>query len=80
MLVAVLLVLSLPFVFPTWWMATSSLKPMSEILRILEEFGWEAADMGTAPAARAIEPLCQLWCIPGFRQNMWTHAFAMLTR
>ncbi|GAB6937962.1 carbohydrate ABC transporter permease [Isoptericola variabilis] len=32
-LVAVLLVLSLPFVFPTWWMATSSLKPMSEILR-----------------------------------------------
>lgn len=28
-----------------------------------------------AVAARAIEPLCQLWCIPGFRQNQWTHAF-----
>lgn len=32
-LVALLVVLCVPFVFPTWWMATSSLKPMSEILR-----------------------------------------------
>ncbi|WP_265522652.1 carbohydrate ABC transporter permease [Oerskovia flava] len=32
-LVALLVVLSIPFVFPTWWMVTSSLKPMSEILR-----------------------------------------------
>jgi predicted dinucleotide-binding enzyme len=48
------------------------------VARILEEFGWEAADMGSAVAARAIEPLCQLWCIPGFRQNHWTHAFRLL--
>ncbi|MBO1752512.1 carbohydrate ABC transporter permease [Actinotalea sp. BY-33] len=34
LLVALLVVLSVPFVFPTWWMASSSLKPMSEILRI----------------------------------------------
>ena len=45
---------------------------------ILKQFGWAPADMGTAVAARAIEPLCQLWCIPGFRQNSWTHAFAVL--
>lgn len=32
LLVLLLTVLSVPFVFPTWWMATSSLKPMSEIL------------------------------------------------
>ncbi|GAB3817760.1 carbohydrate ABC transporter permease [Tessaracoccus terricola] len=32
-LVLLLAVLSIPFIFPTWWMATSSLKPMSEILR-----------------------------------------------
>lgn len=44
---------------------------------ILEQFGWDPADMGTAAAARAIEPLCQLWCIPGFRRNHWTHAFAV---
>src|SRR4051812_45089510 len=38
---------------------------------IIERFGWEPADMGTAKAARAIEPLCILWCIPGFRENRW---------
>ena len=49
--------------------------------RILDDLGWDAADMGTAKAARAIEPLCQLWCIPGFRENAWTnHAFALLKR
>ena len=48
------------------------------VARILEQFGWEPADMGKAAAARAIEPLCQLWCIPGFLQNRWTHAFKVL--
>ena len=46
--------------------------------RIIDQFGWEGADMGTAVAARAIEPLCQLWCIPGFRENEWSHAFRLL--
>jgi len=51
------------------------------VARILDQFGWDGADMGTAKAARAIEPLCQLWCIPGFRQNEWTsHAFHLLRR
>ena len=46
---------------------------------ILDQFGWEAADMGKAEAARAIEPLCMLWCIPGFLRNDWVHAFKLLT-
>jgi hypothetical protein len=45
---------------------------------ILDEFGWDVADMGGVEAARAIEPLCILWCIPGFLGNEWTHAFALL--
>lgn len=45
---------------------------------ILEQFGWETADMGRATAARAIEPLCLLWCIPGFLHDQWTHAFKLL--
>lgn len=48
------------------------------VARIIEQFGWEPADMGKATAARAIEPLCQLWCIPGFLENRWTHAFRLL--
>jgi hypothetical protein len=49
----------------------------ARVAAILEQFGWEPVDMGTAAGARAIEPLCQLWCIPGFRENRWTHAFAV---
>jgi hypothetical protein len=50
------------------------------VTEVLEQFGWETEDMGTAEAARAIEPLCMLWCIPGFRQNAWSHAFKLLRR
>jgi 8-hydroxy-5-deazaflavin:NADPH oxidoreductase len=45
---------------------------------ILTQFGWETADMGKAEAARAIEPQCMLWCIPGFLRNDWFHAFKLL--
>ena len=48
------------------------------VLRIIEQFGWQGADMGTVRAARAIEPLCQLWCIPGIRDGHWQHAFKLL--
>ncbi len=34
--------------------------------------------MGEVEAARAIEPLCMLWCIPGFLRNDWSHAFKLL--
>ncbi len=34
--------------------------------------------LGKVEAARAIEPLCILWCIPGFIRNQWTHAFKLL--
>jgi predicted dinucleotide-binding enzyme len=46
---------------------------------ILDQFGWEVADMGQAEAARAIEPLCILWCIPGFLRQEWAHAFKLVT-
>jgi predicted dinucleotide-binding enzyme len=45
---------------------------------IIDQFGWETADMGKVEAARAIEPLCMLWCIPGFLRNEWSHAFKLL--
>jgi len=44
----------------------------------MTEFGWETVDMGKIEAARAIEPLCMLWCIPGFLRNDWVHAFKLL--
>jgi 8-hydroxy-5-deazaflavin:NADPH oxidoreductase len=50
------------------------------VVELLRTFGWAAADMGTAVAARAIEPLCQLWCIPMFRDRRSTHAFKLVDR
>ena len=41
-------------------------------------FGWEVEDCGESEAARAIEPLAMLWCIRGFRENQWVHAFKLL--
>jgi hypothetical protein len=46
---------------------------------ILDQFGFETEDTGKVEAARAIEPLCMLWCIPGFLRNEWVHAFKRLT-
>lgn len=63
---------------PTMFICGNNAAAKSEVSEILSLFGWETADMGTAAAARAIEPLCILWCIPGFNQNQWTHAFKLL--
>jgi predicted dinucleotide-binding enzyme len=63
---------------PTMFFCGNDAAAKADVAKLLDEFGWEAADMGTAVAARAIEPLCQLWCIPGFRQNSWSHAFKVL--
>lgn len=46
-------------------------RPVGEVLR---QFGWKPFDCGGIVAARAIEPLCMLWFIPGFLWDEWTHA------
>ena len=45
---------------------------------IVRRLGWDVEDLGSAVAARAIEPLFRLWCIPGLRDNDWVHAFKLL--
>ena len=63
---------------PTMFVCGDDAAAKKTVAQLLERFGWETADMGGAVAARAIEPLCVLWCIPGFRENRWTHAFKLL--
>ncbi len=65
---------------PTMFIAGNNNDAKQQVKEILTLFGWEYEDMGAAEAARAIEPLCKLWCIPGFLENRWTHAFALLTK
>ena len=63
---------------PTMFICGNDDKAKATVRGICDQFGWETADMGKAEAARAIEPLCMLWCIPGFIRNDWFHAFKML--
>lgn len=65
---------------PTMFIAGNNDAAKKQTKEILDAFGWETEDMGSAEAARAIEPLCILWCIPGFRENSWTHAFKLLKK
>jgi 8-hydroxy-5-deazaflavin:NADPH oxidoreductase len=63
---------------PTMFYCGNDASAKAAVSRVLEHLGWDGADMGSAVAARALEPLAQLWCIPGFRENDWMHAFRML--
>ena len=63
---------------PTMFICGNDKGANAEARGILEQFGWDVADMGGAEGARAIEPLCILWCIPGLTGNSWTHAFKLL--
>lgn len=63
---------------PTMFICGNDEKAKDGVREVLTAFGWETEDMGKAEAARAIEPLCILWCIPGFVKNQWTHAFKLL--
>jgi hypothetical protein len=51
-----------------------------QVTEILTKFNWDVEDMGKAEGARAIEPLCILWCIPGMLNNQWSHAFKLLKK
>jgi predicted dinucleotide-binding enzyme len=64
---------------PTMFICGNDEAAKKTVRGILDQFGWETSDMGGAAAARAIEPLCMLWCIPGFLNSSWTHAFKLLT-
>lgn len=64
---------------PTMFICGNNEAAKKTVREVLDQFGWETADMGEVEAARAIEPLCILWCIPGFLRNDWVHAFKLLT-
>ena len=63
---------------PTMFICGNDAAAKNTVTQILDQFGWDTEDMGGMEAARAIEPLCMLWCIPGFIRNQWTHAFKLL--
>jgi predicted dinucleotide-binding enzyme len=65
---------------PTMFVCGNRAEAKDRVKAILAEFGWDVADMGGAESARAIEPLCILWCLPGFLRDEWSHAFRLLRK
>lgn len=63
---------------PTMFICGNDDGAKKTVTEILTSFGWETEDMGKMEAARAIEPLCILWCIPGITKGQWSHAFKLL--
>jgi predicted dinucleotide-binding enzyme len=64
---------------PTMFFCGNNAEAKMTVAEVIKQFGWEPFDCGSIISARAIEPLCMLWCIPGFLNNQWTHAFKLLT-
>jgi predicted dinucleotide-binding enzyme len=65
---------------PTMFICGNDDNAKTDVKGILKTFGWDVADMGKVEAARAIEPLCMLWCIPGLASGSWSHAFKLLRK
>jgi predicted dinucleotide-binding enzyme len=65
---------------PTMFVCGNDEAAKREVAELLAAFGWEVEDLGAVEAARAIEPLVMLWCIPGFLRNDWVHAYKVLRR
>jgi 8-hydroxy-5-deazaflavin:NADPH oxidoreductase len=64
---------------PTMFICGNDAQAKKTVASICDQFGWDTEDMGAVEAARAIEPLCRLWCIPGVGKGDWSaHAFKLL--
>jgi len=64
---------------PSMFICGADANAKKTVAEICDQFGWDAEDMGAIEAARAIEPLCMLWCIPGVGKGDWSpHAFKLL--
>jgi 8-hydroxy-5-deazaflavin:NADPH oxidoreductase len=63
---------------PTMFICGNNVAAKDDVTALLTKVGWEVEDMGNVESARAIEPLCILWCIPGLLGNRWNHAFKLL--
>ena len=65
---------------PTMFLCGDDAAAKREVVGVLEKFGWDHQDIGGVEGARAIEPLCILWCAPGFLTGRWGHAYRVLQK
>jgi predicted dinucleotide-binding enzyme len=63
---------------PSMFICGNDAGAKAETGEILVAFGWHVVDLGAVEAARPIEALCQLWCVPGMVTGNWQHAIRWL--
>jgi predicted dinucleotide-binding enzyme len=63
---------------PTMFIAGDDDAAKGTVTALLEETGWDVADLGGIAASRYLEPMCLAWTAYGFRTGSWQHAFKLL--
>jgi predicted dinucleotide-binding enzyme len=63
---------------PTMFLAGNDDQAKASVVALLEETGWDSADLGGIEASRYLEPMCLAWVLYGARNNSWGHAFRLL--
>jgi predicted dinucleotide-binding enzyme len=65
---------------PTMFLCGNDAEAKAAVGAILEDFGWEPADIGGIERSRALEEMCIAWVAYGVEKGGWDHAFKMLRR
>jgi 8-hydroxy-5-deazaflavin:NADPH oxidoreductase len=63
---------------PTMFIAGNDDDAKATVTRLLEDTGWEVADLGGIEASRWLEAMCMAWVTYGARTGTWNHAWKLL--
>ena len=63
---------------PTMFLAGDDPDAKATVTALLEQTGWEVADLGGISASRWLEAMCMVWVAYGFASGDWGHAFKLL--
>jgi predicted dinucleotide-binding enzyme len=63
---------------PTMFTAGDDADAKATVAQLLQETGWDVADLGGIAASRWLEALAMAWVTYGTQTGTWTHAFRLL--
>ncbi len=63
---------------PTMFIAGNDPAAKARVTALLEETGWDVADLGGIEASRWLEAMCMAWVAYGRTSGDWGHAFKLL--
>jgi predicted dinucleotide-binding enzyme len=63
---------------PTMFVAGNDPAAKAAVTELLEQTGWDVADLGGIEASRWLEAMCMAWVAYGFTNGGWGHAFKLL--